>query len=368
MPIVQRFAYFDHASVSPLPEPTRKRIVDFVNESSEIGNTIWPQWKQELERARDTAANMINADRGEIALVGSTTIGLNLLAESFPFEPGDNVVIPEDEFPSNVFPWLNLKSKGVEIRQVPADHGRIDMAAFEAACDARTKVVSVSWIAYASGYMRDLVAIEKIVHKHDTVFMVDAIQGLGIFPMDVKALNIDCLAADGHKWMLGPEGAAMAYYSEKLLEKMEPRLVGWHSVKHAGNFGNLNPDWKTTADRYEGGSPNLLGMLGFGVSLNLLCDLGAENIGNAILDITDIACEKLQSAGADIFTLRDKPIRSGIVIFEMPGKDSNALHGHLLKCGVALTSRFDKLRISPHAYNTEEDLDRLIDGLKSFKS
>ena len=368
MPIAEHWAYLDHACVSPMSGPACKRISDWLLDSSTNGGTRWPVWAAELERVRKLGATFVGATPEEIAFVPSTTAGINIVSEGLPWESGDNIVIPDDEFPSNVFPWKNLASKGIELRTVPTENGKLDLKKFEEACDAKTRAVSVSWVAYASGYRRDLASLAEIVHRHDTFFFVDAIQGLGVFPLDVKALGIDAIAADGHKWLLGPEGAALAYFSERLLEQLAPLGVGWHSVVQAGDFANLEPNWKTTADRYEGGSPNMVGFLGFGASLKMLWNAGIENVAEAVLDISDYAAERLKEVGANILSNREGDVRSGIIVFECPNHTADDVKKHLLKCKVALTSRFEKLRISPHAYNTREDIDQLIEGLKSMPS
>ncbi|MBN1854615.1 MAG: aminotransferase class V-fold PLP-dependent enzyme [Pirellulales bacterium] len=365
MPIVERWAYFDHAAVSPLPQTVRDTICTWADEAVTEGNAIWPMWDLAIEQTRSLAAQLIAANREEIALVLNTTTGINLVAEGYPWRPGDNVILPDDEFPSNAYPWLNLRDRGVEIRRVPTDRGRIGLTELDAACDDRTQVVSISWVAYANGFRRDLAAIGQIAHRHGALFFVDAIQGLGVFPLDVKKAGIDCLAADGHKWMLAPEGAAIAYFHRDTLARLAPRGVGWHSVVHAGDFTNWAVDWKPAAERYEGGSQNIVGTLGLGASLQLLLDLGVENLAACILEITDFACDRLEAAGARIVSHRESDCRSGIVSFLWPGHDPIAVRKHCIAHQVLLSCRDGRLRMSPHAYNNEQDVDRLIEALQT---
>ena len=221
------------------------------------------------------------------------------MAEGLDWRSGDNVVTLADEFPSNAYPWLNLASRGVETRRVPTENGRLDLDTLAAAIDARTRIVSVSWVGYATGYRHDVERIVELAHDRGALMMLDAIQGVGAFPLDVRKTPVDFLAADGHKWMLGPEGAGIAYIRREHLERLRPIGVGWHSVVHASDYTRIELDLKPTAARYEGGSQNMAGMLGLGASLDLLLDLGMEDVAAAILDITDRACERLREVGRD---------------------------------------------------------------------
>jgi selenocysteine lyase/cysteine desulfurase len=250
---------------------------------------------------------------------------------------------------------------------VPTDRGRLDPDALIAACDSRTRLVSLSWVGYATGFRHDIGRIVELAQRRGILVMLDAIQGLGAFPFDVRATPIDFLAADGHKWMLGPEGAGIAYIRREHFARLRPFGVGWHSVVHASDYSRIELDLKPAAARYEGGSQNMVGMLGLGASLDLLLELGIEKVSAAILDITDRACGRLESIGATVVSHRDGEQRSGIVAFELAGRDPLAVKKHCLREHVVLSCRAGRLRISPHAYNNGEDLDRLIDALKSYR-
>ena len=194
--------------------------------------------------------------------------------------------------------------------------------------------------------------------------MVDAIQGLGAFPLDVRQTPIDFLAAEGRKWMLSPEGTGLLFIRREHLDRLRPLGVGWHSVVHASDYTRIELSFKPSAERYEGGAQNMVGMIGFGTSLELLLELGTEAVAAAILDITDQACQRLQKLGATIVSDRSPERRSGIVAFELPGRDPWAVRKHCLTRNVVLSCRAGRLRISPHAYNNEEDLERLVEALK----
>jgi cysteine desulfurase/selenocysteine lyase len=368
MPVTKRWAYFDHAAVAPIPTPVAAAVRKWSEESLVDGDTKWPEWSRRSEVTRDSAARLIGAEREEIALVPNTTAGITLVAEGLDWRSGDNVVTLADEFPSNAYPWLNLASRGVETRRVPTENGRLNLDTLAAACDARTRIVSVSWVGYATGYRHEAARIAEIAHECGALMMVDAIQGLGAFPFDVRETPIDFLSADGHKWMLGPEGAGFAFIRREHLDKLRPFGVGWHSVVHSADYTRIELDLKPSAARYEGGSQNMVGMLGFGASLDLLLELGIENIAASILEITDWACEKLSQAGATVISDRQPEHRSGIVAFEWPGHDPLAIKKHCLQEKVVLSCRAGRLRISPHAYNNEEDVDKLIDSLENFRA
>jgi selenocysteine lyase/cysteine desulfurase len=371
MPVVEKWAFFDHAAMCPLPTPVAETLRAWLDEAVADANTVWLDWVRRVELMRATAARMIGADADEIALVRNTTAGISLVAEGFPWQPGDNVVTLADEFPSNLFPWMHLADRGVETRKVTTDSGRLDLDQLAAACDARTRIVSLSWVGYSTGYRQDVAKIVELVHERGGLVFLDAIQGLGAFPLDVGAVPVDFLAADGHKWLLGPEGAGIGYIRREHLERIRPQSVGWHSVVPAVDYSRAELKLKPTAARFEGGSENMAGTLALGASLELLLELGLDNVAAAVLDVTELACERLREIGATIVSdrrpdHRGGQQRSGIVAFELPGRDPMAVRKHCLAEHVVMSCRSGRLRISPHAYNNEEDVDRLIAALLSF--
>ena len=374
MPAVKRFAYFDHAAMSPLPQTTANEFERWLKEAVEIGNPVWGAWVKGIEAMRAESARMIGAQPEEIAIVSNTTHGISIVAEGLDWREGDNVVTFADEFPSNVYPWMNLADRGVETRLVPTDvSGRPDLEQLAAACDARTRIVTISWIGFATGYRHDVRRIADIAHQRGALVFLDGIQGLGAFPLDVNEMNIDFMAADGHKWLLGPEGAGVAYIRRKHLDQLRAVGPGWHSVNPAQDFTHIELNLRPTAGRYESGSQNSGGILAFGASIKLLNELGIANLAAAILDITDRACERLEKIGATIVSdrrpdHRSGEQRSGIVAFELPGCDPMAMKRHAKTQDVIFGCRAGRLRISPHAYNNEEDLDRLVDALTSFRN
>ncbi len=363
MPVSEKWAYFDHAAVAPLPSVARDVLCDWAAEAAAEGDTVWPVWSRRVEGCRALAARLLGADAAEIALVHNTTAGINLVAEGFPWQAGDNVVTLDNEFPSNQYPWLNLASRGVETRRIATDDGRVDLDRVVAACDQRTRIVSLSWVGYASGWRCDLAEAADAVHRRGALLFVDAIQGLGVFPLNVAEIPIDFLAADGHKWLLGPEGAGIFYLRREHLDRLRPLGVGWHSVAQGSDFSRIETNWKPTAARYEGGSQNIAGFLALSASLEMLMSLGTAAIAERILAMTDLACRRLTEIGAVVTTHREGKHRSGIVSFELPGQDPQALRQRCLDRQVALGCRAGRLRISPHAYVNEADIERLVAAL-----
>jgi cysteine desulfurase/selenocysteine lyase len=365
MPVIEKWAYFDHAGVAPLPGPTADVLVEFARDNAANGVANWSRWRTTVETARELGAKLIEAEADEIAVIHNTTEGINFIAEGFPWQPGDNVVTLSSEFPSNLYPWLNLASRGVETRQVAADIERVDPAAVERACDSRTRVVAVRWVGYMTGWRNDLTALAEICARRKIFFFVDAIQGLGVFPLDVRELPIDALAADGHKWLLSPEGAGLLYVRKSRLEMLRAVGVGWNSVRQSGNFTDTRFDLKTDASRYEGGSHCLAAIAGLATSLELLVDIGPARIGEHVLDITDKLCQRLTRAGLPIASCREGERRSGIVSFDVPGRDPLQVKKDCRASGVIVNARAGRMRAAPHAYCNDEDIDRLINAVTS---
>jgi cysteine desulfurase / selenocysteine lyase len=363
MPVTRRWAYFDHAAVAPLSGPAQRALAAWAEEAATQGSALYHGWMERIEQLRGRAARMVGAHPEEIAFVGNTTAGISLVAEGFPWQPGDNVVLPDNEFPANVYPWMNLASRGVETRRVHAEAGRLDLGRLAAACDRRTRIVSASWVAYASGWRNDLDRLAEVVHGHGALLFVDAIQGLGVFPLDVGRTPVDFLAADGHKWLLGPEGAAIFFVRREHLARLRPLSVGWNSVVHAHDFGHIEFQLKPTAQRYEGGSMNVAGLTALDASLQLLGRFGAEGISRRVLEVTDLACRRLEQLGAVIESDRRPPHRSGIVAFSLPGRDPEAVRRQCHQRDVMLSCRGGRLRIIPHAYNDVSDIERLVEAI-----
>ncbi|REJ65480.1 MAG: aminotransferase class V-fold PLP-dependent enzyme [Planctomycetota bacterium] len=364
MPVAQKWIYLDHAGVAPISAPARDAVLEWADETTFDGASNWSKWDRGVQQARRTAATMVGSSADEIALVKNTTAGICVVAEGYPWREGDNIVVPANEFPSNLYPWMILEERGVETRRVPVDGGRLDVDRMAAACDERTRIVSASWISYSSGWRNDVATLAQMAHDKGALFFLDAIQGLGIFPLDVEETGIDFLAADGHKWLLGPEGAGVLYVRREHLDLLATTGVGWNSVVHAREFGKIDLDLKPNVERFEGGTQNQVGFLGLGASLDLLVSLDIAAIAERILEITEFTCEKLREAGAEIACSREPGRASGIVSFTLPGVEVEGARNRMLAEGIVLSERGGRLRVSPHAYNTEEEMERVVETLQ----
>jgi selenocysteine lyase/cysteine desulfurase len=206
-PVTRRWAFFDHGAVSPLSAPAQRAMNEWAADITENGDAFHGRWTKRVEEVRGLLGKLLNCDPLDVAFIKNTSEGVGIVAEGFPWNAGENVVSTEDEYPANVYPWMNLARRGVELRRVPSRNGRILLDDLANAIDSKTRILSISWVEYASGFRCDLDAIGALCRKRDILLFVDAIQGLGVFPLDLRRTPIDFLAADGHKWLLGPEGA-----------------------------------------------------------------------------------------------------------------------------------------------------------------
>ncbi len=368
MPISTKWAYFDHAAVAPLPEPSSVAITAFANEAAVDGDTRWPDWAADVEQLRSDFSTFLGCDSTEIALVPNTSFGINVVAEGIDWHPGDNVVIPAGEFPANRFPWLNQERHGVEVRIIGKDDSHeINLDELLNAIDSRTRLVSASWVGYATGHRLDIDRLAHEVHRRGALFFLDAIQGLGIFPIDLRQTPIDFLAADGHKWLLGPEGAGVLMIRKEHLPKLACVPVGWNSVRSALHFSHASFDIRPSASRYEIGSQSMLGMRALRQSLGLFLKVrayhGDEAIANRVLDLGECLIDGLRARGVDTICHPQRKHRSGIISFAIPGVEPSVFRQLALERSVVVSCRSFGVRASVHAYNDQSDVQRLLDAV-----
>ncbi|WP_235034231.1 aminotransferase class V-fold PLP-dependent enzyme [Roseiconus lacunae] len=367
MPVSEKWAYLDHAAVGPLSAPAAHAIRRYADEAEKQGDTMWPTWAGRLDELRRVAAELLGTSRDEICLIPNTSTGINLVAEGFPWQPGDSVVVPEGEFPSNLFPWENQVARGVEIRKVPRREQAVVVDDLLEAADESTKMIALSWVGYSSGYRVEIEDLVERAHRRGILVYLDAIQGLGVFDLDLSQIDIDFLAADGHKWMLGPEGMGIAMIRRRHLERLRCGNVGWNSVQNAFNYANPALTLKNTAERFEPGSANMVGAAALAASLNLFSTIrshhGSDSIGTRVVELTSILGDQLNANGIQTRQAPEKRHRSGIVTFEVPGQDPATVRRRLLDVGCVVSCRDGGVRVSVHAYNDGEDLERLIEGV-----
>jgi len=366
-PVTRHWAYFDHAAVAPISSRARQAMQAWADDLAENGYLNEPRWLKRIEEVRAAAAKVLNAEPLDIAFVKNTSEGIGIVAEGFPWQPGDNLVTAQEEYPANIYPWLNLEQRGVEVRLVPSRDRRLWVDDFRARIDARTRVVSISQVEFASGFRNDLDALGELCRQRGIFFFVDAIQGLGVLPLDVRQTPIDALAADGHKWLLGPEGLGIFWLRREMLDRLHPVGIGWNSVVGARDFSRIDFTLKPHAGRWESGTLNVAGITGLGASLDLLLEIGLQRIHDRVIELTNYFCEKAQEAGAEIYSSRQTADRSGIVSFTVPGTEPRKLVETCRAQGIIVNRRAGRVRVSPHCYNTTEELDRLLEALRGAK-
>ena len=364
-PVTEELIFFDHARVAPLPERVRKVVTTFVEDATRFGTAHYETWMIGIEQSRKSFARLINAGTDEVAFVKNTSEGLSIVANGLDWKSGDNVVIPDIEFPANVYPWWNLKRLGVETRMVHAVEGRVLFDDLVKQVDARTRLISISSVECNSGFRCDLNRIGAFCKEKGILFCVDAIQSLGILTIDVKRDHIDFLSADGHKWMLSVEGLGGFYISREVLEKVYPVTVGWGNMVNAADFMNYEFAFRPGAQRFEEGSPNTMSIHAFGAALDLLLETGIRNIEQRVMALGDTILEQLQRRGMNIYSSTRPEERSGNIAFVM-NQDISRLYEWMLENKVKLTVRDGLVRLSPHFYNSEEEVLRFFDLLDKF--
>lgn len=364
-PITQSFNYLNHAAVSPPPTPTIAAVESQLRDVNANGSLHYREWVATKERARQLVATMIGARPEQLAFLRNTSDALSSVANGLRWQSGDNLVTFSKEFPSNVYPWRRLRdTQGVEIRVCGERNGGIDHNELISLIDERTRVVAISHVQYASGFRADLERIGQAARRHDALLVVDIIQSLGVVPIDVESELIDVAAAAGHKWLLTPEGIGLLYLSDRARERIEPTLVGWVSVVNPENYENFEQEWNKGALAWESGtSPSAL-FYGLEASLRLITETGVPRIEKYLEELTDQLCERLANTDYEVVSSRAPGEKSQIVcIRQQKGVSPMSLYTHLRERNIITAPRGDRLRISPHFYNTAAEIDALVDSL-----
>jgi selenocysteine lyase/cysteine desulfurase len=360
-PVTASSIYMNHAAVATISRRVRDAMVGLLDEVQCFGAEHWQGWVETYAGVRRSLAQLLNAEAGEIAFAKNTSEGISIFANGLDWRPGDEVVSIEGEFPANFYPWKALEKRGVVLRLVPAEEGRVSQESILRALTSRTRVVTVSFVQYLSGFRLDLEKLGRACAAHGCLLFVDAIQGLGAFPMDVKRAHIAGLAADSHKWMLGPEGSAVLYVNRQVMDRITPAEIGWMTVRHWSDFSQRDLSWRDDARRYECGTLNTVGVYGLGAAVNLLLEVGIANIAEHILDLTDRLRSGLLAQGHSVFGPRARAEASGIVSFVPRQGEAERLLEWFLAHRVQVAARGGMVRIAPHFYNTEEEIDRVLE-------
>lgn len=359
-PVTEKLIYLNHAAVAPLSRRAAEAMKALADDSWQNGSLNYDQWLETYDGVRRAAARMVNGTPEEIALMKNTSEGIAVVALGLDWKPGDTIVAFREEFPSNQFPWRKLEARGVKIRwlSVTDPLHKVD----EAARGAR--LLAISFVQFLTGYRADLAAIGKICRDRRAIFFVDAIQGLGAFLLNVRAMQIDALAADGHKWLCGPEGCAVLYISRELQDRVEPVEFGWMNVASASDYGSREMGLRADAARYECGTLNTIGCYGLRAAIELALEVGVERIGAAVQALGDRLDACVRARGYETASERTPSTGAGIVSFRKPGSNADAVVSRLKDRGVMAASRAGWVRMSPHYYLTPEEIDRALGGLE----
>jgi len=359
-PFATDYVFLNHAAVSPWPTRTATAIREFAEENVTTGPVFYPRWMAVEQSLRRQLSELINApSTDDIALLKNTSEGLSVVAYGIDWQSGNNIVTSNQEFPSNRIVWESLHDQGVTLREADLLADISPEAALEAACDENTRLLAISSVQFASGLALDLERLGRFCRLNDILFCVDAIQSIGALQMDVQAIEADFVVADGHKWMMAPEGLALFYCRAALRDTLHLRQFGWHMVENLADFDRR--DWypAASARRFECGSPNMIGIHGMSASIGLLLELGMAQVEQAVCTNGAYLAEQLKSLNG-INICAENHRHGGIVAFEHSETASDVLYARLQEQRVICAIRAGAIRLSSHFYNNQALLDRAL--------
>lgn len=355
-PVSQRLVYLNHAAVSPLCRPAADAMRHLATDAELWGSYHYDEWMDCYEGLRVETAKMIGASPREIAIVKNTSEGIATIALGLDWRSGDRIVAFHDEFPANQYPWMKLAARGVTIDWLSPD---APMEQIEATAKG-AKLLAISYVQFLSGFRADLATLGDICHRHGVFFFVDAIQGLGVFPLDVERFHIDALSADGHKWLAGPEGCGILYVRQSRQDQIEPVEFGWTNVAGHADYGKRDLTLRTDAGRYEPGTLNTIGCYGLRASFAFINQVGVANIGPAVTALVHRAADGARAKGYEFLRDPQPGSDSGILSLRKPGEDPRLLHKRLKDKNFTTAPRAGWLRISPHFYLLPEEIDAFL--------
>lgn len=358
-PIQRNLIWLHHAGIAPLCEPAARAMRDFATQASEWASYRYPTWLDTYEGFRVAAARLIGAGPREIAIVKNTSEGIATVQLGIDWKPGDRVVAFREEFPANYYPWKLLESKGISVEWLsiydPLDW--IERAAKSA------RLLAISHVNYLTGHRVDLEAIGAICKQNGTFFLVDAIQGLGVFPIDVERMHIDALSADGHKWLMGPEGCGILYIRRDRQDEIRPVEFGWTNVAGYNDYASRDMALREDAGRYECGTLNTIGVYGLRAAMEFVLAMGVREIGGRVLAHTRMLSDGLASKGFELARPWSANTASGIVAFRSPSEAPEHIVARLRSAGIIGAVRQGWVRFAPHFYQTEEEMTKVLTRL-----
>jgi len=356
--------YFNHAAAGVLPVATRDALRAMIEDHAAHGVIGTAPRELELPAYRLAIAEFVGGRRDEVALLRNTSEGATILAQGLDLGPGDEVITGANEFGANAYPWMALQQRGVAVTLIDAPRERMTPDVLRRTISSRTRVVSVSWVTFDDGYRHDLAALAEVAHAAGALFVVDVMQGLGAFPLDVSAAGVDAVYAGGAKWLMALQGVGFLWLRAELLDRVALRLPGWRSVADIWNFLDYAQPPAPGATRYEGGTVNILGALSLAASIGVLTEAGVERIGAHVLALTDRLVDGLLQQGWQVLGDRSREdVKSGIVTFRRQNVDPIALGRRLGALGFCVTYRANGIRVSPHGHNTAAQIDAFLAAL-----
>jgi cysteine desulfurase / selenocysteine lyase len=362
-PVTKSYTYLANAAISPIPRPVVQEMLRFYDGMLNHAGSLWPDWIKEMEQARDLYARFINASPDEVGFTHSTSEGMNIIAHMLHAK--GSVISNELEFPSSILPWLN---RGSYIHFVKAKNGRILKQDISDAINSKTRLVVISHVQYSTGFRQDLVDLSELTRRHGLFLIVNPTQSLGALHFDVKDFNVDFMASNGHKWLLSSFGIGTIFVKREYLENVfefHPPFYSQLGQKERDVFDNSKINMSSTASRFELGSPHFSNILSLKAAIEYISKIGIKYIERRILDLTSYLIEKLGELDLDIISpLEQEKWRSGIIVFKM--QSAEEIVEKLERKKIIVSARGGGIRVSPHFYNDEEDIDSLIQGIRTF--
>lgn len=358
-PVRQHLIYLNHASVTPLCRRSAEAMKQLADDALGFGSFHYGQWLAVYGGLRQAAAKLIGGAPEDIAIVKNTSEGIATIAMGLDWRPGDKIVAFEEEFPANYYPWKRLEATGARVEWLSVFD---PLEKIDAACRG-ARLLSISFVQYVSGYRADLEALGEICRRRGCFFVVDAIQGLGAFPVDARRCGIHALAADGHKWLLGPEGCGVLYIHPELRERVTPVEFGYTNVARATDYATRDMTLRPDAGRYECGTLNTIGCHGLKAAIEFLLEVGVERIAPVVQALGDSIAEGVAAKGYEVLGKRTAATGAGIVSFRKPGVDSAGLVAHLQQRRILAANRSGWVRTSPHFYISPEEIDQMVRAL-----
>ncbi len=362
-PSVNQAIHLNHAGVSAIARPTAEAlhtITDALMQSDVLQVYLSHQKRQ--QDLREALGRMMNVGADTLAFTKNTSHGLNLIAQSIPFEQGDNVVVCTGEYPSNLYPWMAQEHRHVSVKLVPPyPDGLVDEQHLMDACDERTRVLAISWVQWGAGQRMDLERLGRFCRERNIYLVADLVQGLGALRIDLSASPVDFASAGCHKWLMAPGGLGVLYVREGLMRDLLPINIGWNSVEKPTEWERIHyHEMKQTAERMEEGTPGLLATVGLAKSVELLEAVGFDRVHARVLELSSYTANLLRERGMTVVTPREERRRSGIVGFRHPSLSNEDTLAAVTNAGVIAAVRTGYVRFAPHAYSTEDDITRAV--------